>query len=440
MTTERKDSVTARPTKLFFVQMLVKDVSLASAVMDLVDNSIDGAIRLRGQRSLDGLSVFLTIREDKFEIKDNCGGIPLELAKEYAFRFGRDVKAPTGAIGLFGVGMKRAMFKLGERFEVNSTSGKYSFDINVNITDWQNDDTEPWNFPMTVKEFEEAIPEGQCGTTVTLGDLYEGIGNQFASVMFATDLQNEIASKHQVFIERGLNIQVNGRSVVASAPTFAYTYDGALKPAYENFNYDGVAVRLYSGIGGTNVDDAGWYIYCNGRMVIKADQTKLTGWGELGTTRIPKYHHQFARFRGCTFFDSENPTLLPWNTTKDGVDVESATYRTVKLKMVSLMRPVIDFLNQLDLELQELDEEKRVLTQLVRRAVYLPPTSNLPVAPSFHYIKPLLRPKRPRYVRIQYDRPEEVVERMKRCLRARSAKSVGEKTFDWYLNNECPNE
>lgn len=440
MVTERKDTVKARPTKAFFVEMLTKDVNINSAIMDLVDNSIDGALRIHKDQSLDGLFVYLTISGDKFEIRDNCGGISVELAKEYAFRFGRDPNAPLGSIGLFGVGMKRAIFKLGQKFEVSSVAESDSFSVNAKIADWLKDETEPWTFPMDVKEFDEAIPEDQRGTVITVDDLYEGVAGQFASTTFVTTLLTEIETKHQVFIERRLNIQINGRSAVASAPKFAFTHDGALKPAYENFSIDGVAVRLYSGIGDTDVHNAGWYVYCNGRMVVTADQTKLTGWGELGTTTIPRYHHQFARFRGCAFFDSQNSTLLPWNTTKDGVDVELPIYRTVKLKMVSMMRPVITFLNQLDKELEEPDEEKRVLTQLVQRAAYLPPTSDIPVAPSFHYVKPLPRPRRPRTIRIQYERPETQVQQMKKCLHVYSAKRVGEMTFDWYLKNECQDE
>lgn len=441
MTTQHEDSVKARPTKAFFVEMLVKDVSLLSAIMDLVDNTVDGALRVRGDGSLDGLFVLLTIQPNHFEIKDNCGGISVELAKEYAFRFGRDVNAPIikGSVGLFGVGMKRAVFKLGRQFQVRSTSARNSFDINVNVVQWQSNDSEPWTFPMLVEEYVEDTLEEQRGTTVTVSDLYEGVKSRFELPLFASSLEHEIAARHQIYLERGLNIKINGSSVAASAPQFAYTADRTLRPAYEDLCYNGVAVRLFAGIGDTNVDNAGWYVYCNGRMVVKADQTKLTGWGELGTTRIPKYHHQFSRFRGCAFLDSENPSSLPWNTTKDGLDVESDIYRTVRLEMVLLMRPVIDFLNRLDQELEE-PEEKRLLTALVARAEYLPPTRALPTAPSFHYEKPPPRPRRPRTVRIQYDRPTELVDRVKKCVRARSAREAGEKTFDWYLENECRDE
>ena len=87
-------------------------------------------------------------------------------------------------------------------------------------------------------------------------------------------------------------------------------------------------------------------MFCNGRMVLGADQTITTGWGEGGEKTIPKYHNQFATFRGYVFFDSDDGSLLPWNTTKTGVDLDSRLYRAVRLDMVSVMRPAIDFLNR----------------------------------------------------------------------------------------------
>ena len=91
-----------------------------------------------------------------------------------------------------------------------------------------------------------------------------------------------------------------------------------------------------------------------------ADQTLTTGWGEGDGRTIPKYHNQFARFRGFAFFDSDNTGLLPWNTTKTGVDADSPIFRAVRLAMITLMRPVIDFLNKLDKE----KEEMRLTTSL----------------------------------------------------------------------------
>ena len=51
MTTAAPRAINASPTKEFFVEMLTKDVSLSLAILDLVDNSVDGALRMRGDQN-----------------------------------------------------------------------------------------------------------------------------------------------------------------------------------------------------------------------------------------------------------------------------------------------------------------------------------------------------------------------------------------------------
>ncbi len=129
-----------------------------------------------------------------------------------------------------------------------------------------------------------------------------------------------------------------------------FFYSDRLKITHFEESYDleggSVDVKVYVGIGESNPKDAGWYIYCNDRMILGPDQTSTTGWGEES---IPKYHNKFSRFRGVVYFTSENGGL-PWNTTKSGVDSGSAIYRTVKQKMVTLMHPVLTFLYKIDEE------------------------------------------------------------------------------------------
>ena len=184
MTTNRA-TVSALPTKAFFVDMLTKDVSLPSAIMDLIDNCVDGALRVRGEGPLDGLVVSLTINRAEFLIEDNCGGIPLDVARRYAFRFGRaeDADSVDNSVGLFGVGMKRAMFKLGRRFEVYSKSGLDSFRVKVDVEAWQKEDT--WTFPIDIEEELETSAE-KHGTTIRVLTLHDGVALQFTLPLFVS--------------------------------------------------------------------------------------------------------------------------------------------------------------------------------------------------------------------------------------------------------------
>src|ERR1044072_4050326 len=100
--------VDARPEKRFFVDMLTRDIELAPAIIDLVDNSIDGAKRARpdeGDQRFEGLSVTMRLDPDGFEIFDTWGGFSREHAATYAFKFGRhpEQEETPGEVGQFGV-------------------------------------------------------------------------------------------------------------------------------------------------------------------------------------------------------------------------------------------------------------------------------------------------------------------------------------------------
>ena len=258
---------------------------------------------------MEGLNVRIHLSKEQFVIEDNCGGIPLKTAREYAFRFGRPVDAPPieSSVGLFGVGMKRAIFKLGRRFEVQSSFGGNSFSVKVDVDTWLTD--EDWEFPLEVESEPVSTSGDSEGTTIRVVDLLPGVADQFSTNAFLAKLQNEVRTRHHMYLDRGLNIQINGAFLVASFVEFA-CLPSKLKPAREVINQNGVTVSLYSGVGRGGPEaraNAGWYVYCNGRMVVRADQTELTGWGSLGNSRVPRYHHQFARFRAAAFFNSANP-------------------------------------------------------------------------------------------------------------------------------------
>ena len=81
MTKPSTDHAEASPTKKFFVSMLTRDISLADAILDLVDNCLDGALRLANGGDVDYAQHWVKIKlsEELFSIEDNCGGIPREV-------------------------------------------------------------------------------------------------------------------------------------------------------------------------------------------------------------------------------------------------------------------------------------------------------------------------------------------------------------------------
>src|SRR5690606_35342676 len=102
---------------------------------------------LKPKEDYNGLYVNIDFSEDELSIKDSCGGFALNVARDYAFRFGR----PKGAdfvkhsIGRFGVGMKRSLFKMGKNFTVESKHKGDHFLVEVDVDDWLKN-PENWNF------------------------------------------------------------------------------------------------------------------------------------------------------------------------------------------------------------------------------------------------------------------------------------------------------
>ena len=136
-------SVKGAPVKSFFVSMLTRDIDLEDAILDLLDNCVDGI--LRSAPNLDtatpyaGKYASIEIGDDSFTISDNCGGIPWSLC-DYAFRMGRADNRPpelTGAIGVYGIGMKRAIFKIGKNCLISTQNSTDRYEVHIS-PDWLN--------------------------------------------------------------------------------------------------------------------------------------------------------------------------------------------------------------------------------------------------------------------------------------------------------------
>lgn len=435
MTTESYGTVDASPTKEFFVEMLTRDVRLAMAILDLIDNCIDGGLRMREGGTFEGLEVRVTFDEEEFAIRDNCGGIPLDIAREYAFRFGRPAgaKPVKRSVGRFGVGMKRALFKLGRFFEVATRTSDVSYRITVDVNEWLA--REKWDFAIVGMERPDTpLRSVGTGTDITVLELTEEATRWFSLGYNETLLKNEISRRHQQHIDNGLAISLNGVSIPPSQISFLVSRKPTLRPAYREYDRDGVHVRLIAGVGKSEPQEAGWYVYCNGRMILYADRSRTTGWGEPRMT--PNFHNQYSRFRGAAFFDSDDAALLPWNTTKDGVDEGLPVFAEAYSLMVSMMQPVVRFLDAVDHD-REKPEGSRPLVELLDHSATSQTITRLSRTDRFEYEKPPPPPRPTEPVtNVLYKKPKRLVELVKKSLRVSSARAAGEKTFDYYVDQE----
>lgn len=433
------------PTKKLFIDTLVRDVDLVSAIVDLVDNCVDGARRIRPHADFEGLLVRMELDKDNFTLRDNCGGIPLAVAKGYAFRFGRDEKyqgAVKHSVGHFGVGMKRTLFKIADKFTVHSVTHTDEFTLHLDVAAWKK--STDWHFDLSdVKR----LPQPQLrpvGTSIQVGRIKEEIREQFAVQLFQHEVRERIRIAHSWAMHRGLKVVFN--NVELTPEDLTVKTSSALKPIVDRGSFtlqDGtVSFELIAGVGErggrTDTELSGWYVFCNGRLLLRADQTSQTGWG---VKPAPSFHQQFSWFRGYLFLESDNPGLLPWNTTKTGIAEDSDVYRKVKVRMSDAIFSVTRFLNTVR------DEEKRydagaATTKPLLRAIenasneaVTSRTKPLALQAKFaHPVKVQRLGTGPKDRRVTYMVPAEKLKAVMDSLDAKTAPDAGLQTFNYYFD------
>ncbi len=465
------DTIDARPTKGFFVRMLVRDIELVPAIVDLVDNSVDGAKRLasaainregaaekggqdgNGEGPVDeverlthamaGHEIRVTVGPDRFSIVDDCGGIELDDALRYVFRFGRleDVEPVEGEVGQFGVGMKRALFKLGTHFVVEATAAASHFRLDVDVDDWL---AEPdvWTFPLA--ESTRDRHDAGLGTSVSVDRLLPSVAAEFGEERFLARLRDEIEFRHQAVIAAGLTIKLNN-TPLRSRPLALLAGEGLTpRVVVKNLTADGetVHLRLYAGFVDVNeeqdtddpdqftgVSRAGWYIVCNDRMLLFADKTRLTGWGQ----EVADYHPQYRRFRGYAFLSGPS-SAMPWNTAKTAIDQDSPVWHLVRAEIVDALRDARSIMNRLKTERQERPEAERPVSRELGAAQ---PTALADLAPSPAITVPPRPPRQPPSVRrIAYSVATEEFDEVTDVLGEEAASEVGRRTFDYFYRRE----
>jgi Histidine kinase-, DNA gyrase B-, and HSP90-like ATPase len=354
----------AFPRKRFFVEMFTRDIALEDCVLDLVDNSIDSLIRSRqidlqdeivtNKRLSRPAHIEVTISPKAITVADDCGGIPTEKARHEVFNFGHSTDGALDlterGIGAYGIGLKRAIFKMGSSFRVDSTQNGRGFRVEQDLNDWldHDDSLDDWRFPL-VELDSSKLKCPRHGTLIQVTELRENIRDLARNDEFLDRVKRAISRAYAFFLTRYVDIKVNNESIEPLDVPIGTATD--YKPANETYKDDGVRVRLRAGLaprgprGEWQMERAGWYVLCNGRVVVTADKTSLTGWG---AGILPQFHSSKGRgFVGLALFVSDNPLKLPWTTTKRGLNQESPVYLRARTRMQSVARPVYSYLESL---------------------------------------------------------------------------------------------
>jgi hypothetical protein len=362
-----------RPSKQFFVSMLTRDIELSDAILDLVDNSLDGALRLGADtHGYAPYKIEVIVNKEEFRITDNCGGIPREIAAQYAFRMGRESgdsrDSQYATIGMYGIGMKRALFKMGDNAKVDTNHNGDRFIVRITpewiaSTNWD---------PIPFEEPDPDDGDQPTGTTISVQNLASGVAKKFGEQSFLLDLRKAFADHFTMFLQRGLRIVLNEIPIEPTRVLVLLDHaEGRPKPFYVRLQHGTITIVLTIGLNGgvasskDEIDSAnftrerssptaGWSIFCNDRAIVIGDKSRLTGWGD----DVPMFHPQFNIITGIIEFRSNEAKELPVTTTKRALDASSEAWLLARPWMREATKAIVGHTNKWKNHSKELQENE----------------------------------------------------------------------------------
>lgn len=439
-------TVHAYPRKQFFIEMFTRDIGLEDCILDLVDNSMDALLGAQninvesevlaqstgeqGKRSKKA-HIQLDYSEKRLSISDDCGGIRYEDAMNEVFCFGHNPGAPKRRLGVYGIGLKRAIFKIGNLIQVDSNTGKDAFRVEINVREWAQKDTDlsDWTFPIV--RLSGAALRRPTGTTISITELHDEVKSRLNDGTIASILSRSVAHSYPFFLDKLVDVSIKGAKVEKVDLPFGASE--SIDPGIARFEQAGVRVTLLATVAPKErrvQELAGWYVLCNGRVVVTADKTDLTGWGRA----LPAFHSKYRGFVGLALFMSDDPAQLPWNTSKRGLNSDALIFQFARNKMAGVAKPVISFLNNMYPSGLAEDPVERQIAESVVQRDFLP----LLAKDSAPFARKAA-PAKKRLVRVQFDANTSDIARIQKKLRRPnlSASEVGRLTFNHYLETEC---
>ena len=303
--------------------------------------------------------------------------------------------------------------------------------MHIPVRSWSTDPS--WTLPFEV--IGGTADSNVGGTSISIKDFRVEVAERFKSGTFEGHLGEMIARTYCLFLNRYVVVTLNGRKVEPSPIPLGKSENANV--AKEEFEDNGVKVTLYAGLAARDISgewraiDAGWYVACNGRLVLAANKTEETGWGVGMASFVPKYRG----FIGLAFFYSMKPLLLPWNTTKRGLNQESLVFQRARTRMAIVGRPVLSFLDNMYSSKETEREPQREVAEGIQRVDIRELTTQPGVV-----FKADSKPPGEITTRVQYDAKESELKRARKALGkySWSARKIGRYTFEHYLKTECP--
>ncbi|KMW71547.1 hypothetical protein TI10_20335 [Photorhabdus luminescens subsp. luminescens] len=342
----REVTVHSGVTADFIESTLTEDISTVESIYDLIDNSIDAArsLILEKNKSNDlyglpanysGYKITIRIDKNSIRILDNCSGIDegtikddmLVVAKRSAHMYG---------IGHYGIGLKRSLLKLGNKYSMLSDNSSYSFKMSFENNQIGNDSNN-----LTAKEISST---GKNKALFSISDLKNGIRYDISNEKWFDNFIKGISARYAAFIKKGLQIKVVNaiKCITKNISSFVPSIreNALVMPFKQQINMGDVDVYIESGIHESYLfpgedghslsknreltEQFGLYFTCNDRIIVSANTSKEYGWGDA------KWHSEYNGFICWIKFVSRSPGKLPWNTAKTGLRLDSTMFLQIK--------------------------------------------------------------------------------------------------------------
>lgn len=256
--------------------------SVAQAIAELIDNSIDAKIEN------EKLSININIKNNSIEIKDNAIGMNKEELTK-AFSLAHSIKKDK--LGEFGLGLKTSCQSLGGEFNILTTKKgeKNYYLLEYDEEEWLNNDEKTWEkYPMKKLKKEEI---NEHGTTILIKKLKVRID------YVAEQVKKDSAKRFSPFIKRNeVEIKVNGSLIKAYSPELVDETKKEFRINVKgNAIYGWYALMKESsqkGLYGFNIFRRGRMITCYDKIGLKEHATIARITGEINLDHVPVTHNK----------------------------------------------------------------------------------------------------------------------------------------------------
>lgn len=140
--------------------------------------------------------------------------------------------------------------------------------------------------------------------------------------------------------------------------------------------------------------------------------------------------------------DAEDSNLLPWTTTKTGIDLDNKCYKHSLNIMRDITRSVISILKKKVKEEKYIQEDK-IQSSNISNAITTGATHHLKSISKIDFNTNLICPAEvqpedvPKTISVQYKLPIDKVEKAKDYFSVSTATDVGLYSFNYFYDNEC---